>query len=47
MYKAILTKTLQIEINIASIDIYLRKFIQRLITNIESRMLNAIIVTTI
>ena len=45
-YKTISTKTLQVETNIASIDIYLSKLTQRLITNIKLRIANAIIAKT-
>jgi len=46
-YKAILIKTLQIKINITSIDIYLRKLTQKLIINIESRISSATIAIAI
>ncbi len=43
IYKAILTKILQIEINRMLIDIYLRKLTQKSITSIKLRISNAII----
>ncbi len=42
-----LTKFLQIEINIISINIYLNKLIQKSITNIESHVVNIIIIKAI
>jgi len=46
IYRTILTKILQIKTNTILIDIYLRKLIQKLITNINLRKLNKIIATT-
>jgi len=47
IYKAISTKILQIKINTMSIDVYLSKLIQKLITNIKSRIANIVIAKTI
>jgi len=47
IYKTILTKALQVEINIASINIYLSKLTQKSITNIKLRIVNIVIAKTI
>jgi len=46
IYWAILTKVLQIKTNTISINIYLRKLIQKSITNINLRKSNKVITTT-
>jgi len=46
VYRTILTKILQIKINIISINIYLRKLIQKLITNINLQELSKVIAIT-
>jgi len=46
VYRTTLTKILQIETNTILINIYLRKLIQRLITNINLQELNKFIATT-
>ncbi len=46
IYKAILTKILQVKINTILIDIYLSKLTQKSITNIKSHIANVVIAKT-
>ena len=46
IYKITLIEILQVEINIASIDIYLSKLTQKSITNIKSHIIDVIIAKT-